>query len=319
LALACIGAVFAAMTVKYRHTRVFKSAQPPFLLVLVLGVITSLSSVVPASLSHLSFEVDDPSRIGQRGMYVALDEMCVAEEWLAELGFTLTASAVFVKLWRIKKLLVNPQLKKIQVNVKEGLAVVGFFVVFDLFVLTVMTIVDPPFYKFEFKYDAEGDIIEDYSTCETGTFGTVCTMTVEVLKIVFLIVGMVIVVQVYALVDAAEYTQVPATTWAVGICMHACVVAGSASSTLLLHTANAEVMLPRFALQYRHSLSYMTFKTSTCANPATPSSPRECWPGLKADFSCAGLPAGAECSHRVQRGQIHCRHRHQLGAGVCFG
>lgn len=90
------------------------ASQPPFLILIVIGVIISISLIFPASIDHDFGMFHDHS---MEGVYTpefhpGLAVMCNLKLWLYCIGFVLTFGALLAKLWRIKVILVNPDLRE---------------------------------------------------------------------------------------------------------------------------------------------------------------------------------------------------------------
>lgn len=79
--------------IKYRQKTIVKSAQPQFLLLLILGIVIMGVSIVPMGL--------DDSVTSIEGASVA----CMVTPWLVVVGFSLTFAALFSKVWRLNRLM----------------------------------------------------------------------------------------------------------------------------------------------------------------------------------------------------------------------
>ena len=102
-----------------REKRIVRVSQPSFLLMLCLGTLVMGSSILPLS-------IDD----GMASQTMC-DAACVAFPWLSSLGFTICFSALFSKIWRIKKIMNNAnKFKRIRVN--EADVMVPFAVLFTV-------------------------------------------------------------------------------------------------------------------------------------------------------------------------------------------
>lgn len=100
---ACAGLVilmalsFAVWVWYNRKTRVVSAMQPFFLLELTLGVLLIGSSLIPMSI--------DDGVTSETGCNIA----CNSWPWLLSVGFIVSLSAIFSKLWRINKIFTNSQ------------------------------------------------------------------------------------------------------------------------------------------------------------------------------------------------------------------
>jgi hypothetical protein len=104
--------------------------------------------------------------VGARGRYPRLDGNCVLQVWFYFLGNALIFGAMISKLWRVTRLLVNPQMRDIRVPLLGFLRYVGALVLVHVALLTAWTIMAPPYYRFEVFQRAQDGFETWHGTCE---------------------------------------------------------------------------------------------------------------------------------------------------------
>ena len=117
----------------YRHAklRVVTAMQPIFLYAICFGIIILAVTIICLSI--------DDSLISPEGC----SQNCVATYWFLSLGFCISVSALFSKLWRINKLFSQQQFRRVQVRERD--VILPFAILFTLnfaFLLT-WTVADP--------------------------------------------------------------------------------------------------------------------------------------------------------------------------------
>lgn len=85
---------FALFVFIYRGTRIISFMQPPFLMVICLGIFIMSSTIVPLSFGDGIISPEQCSN------------MCIAQPWLTSIGMTILFSVLFSKLWWVLRLLV---------------------------------------------------------------------------------------------------------------------------------------------------------------------------------------------------------------------
>ncbi|KAL1524858.1 hypothetical protein AB1Y20_019738 [Prymnesium parvum] len=102
--------LFSIWTIWKRNHPVLKASQPNFLLLVAIGCAISLAAIFPMAKDHADYakynKVDDA--LTGPGHYPDLDSACNMQIWFYCAGFAITYGALFVKLWRIKKIYLNP-------------------------------------------------------------------------------------------------------------------------------------------------------------------------------------------------------------------
>jgi hypothetical protein len=122
---------FALWVRRSRETRIVKTMQPLFLVTICCGVFVLGAVLVPLSI--------DDEIVSNQGCDIA----CISMPWLASIGFTVTFSALFSKLWRINKLFQCQHFRRTKVEEKDVLAPFAVLFTLNLTILVSWTVVDP--------------------------------------------------------------------------------------------------------------------------------------------------------------------------------
>ena len=143
---------FAGFVWYKRKNRVIRGMQPIFLVTLCSGIIIIATSIIPYSL--------EDTLDSQEGRDIA----CMAFPWLLSLGFTVTLSALFAKLWRINKLF--ERFKRITVTVNQTLAVFSVMFGVNFALLLLWTLIDP--LRWEIR-SVQGEDWNKYGVCTSSS------------------------------------------------------------------------------------------------------------------------------------------------------
>jgi len=139
---------FLSWTIYNRERGVVKRSQPVFLLLVNIGCCVISLSILPALVQgEYRYELDEFTKeetdvlnndIGR------LDAACMAVPWLFTVGFIVTFSALFAKIWRIRMIVSRAsQMRRAPVLAKDvALIVVGFTSV-EVILMLIWQLVDP--------------------------------------------------------------------------------------------------------------------------------------------------------------------------------
>ena len=134
--LAVVGTIYCIIWLyQHRKERIIQAHQPEFLFVIGGGILLWEISVIPYSL--------DDSIISARGCSIA----CVTNQWLYNIGFTISFAGLYSKLWRINQIFHNPQFRRISVTVADVLKPFAILFSYTFIILVVWTIIDPPHWE----------------------------------------------------------------------------------------------------------------------------------------------------------------------------
>lgn len=146
-----------------RQTRIVRSSQPYFLIMICVGTLVLGSSIIPLTI--------DDHNSSQR----AADIACMAFPWLLFLGFTTAFSALFSKTWRIHQIFNNAKsFKRIQVRRRD--VILPYFVLMAINIITLLcwTFISPMTYIREPLpgTDDWNRVIATYGMCSSAQSGT---------------------------------------------------------------------------------------------------------------------------------------------------
>ena len=128
MAIAMVLAIFfSAWTFINRKHRIVSLSQPIFLHIICTGTFVMASSIIPRSI--------DDSIASERGCNVA----CMAVPWLLSLGFAITFSALFAKIWRIKTVISNAQhMRRVVVRARDAMRPIAFVFTLNLLIVSIL-------------------------------------------------------------------------------------------------------------------------------------------------------------------------------------
>lgn len=127
---------FSIWVHRNRENRVLRASQPIFLLMLTLGTAVMGFSIIPLGMDDSSMDED------------GCDIACVAFPWLITLGFSITFSALFSKIWRVNQLLkASTSFKRVTVSERDVLVPFAIILFLNVTLLLLMTLLDPPHWQ----------------------------------------------------------------------------------------------------------------------------------------------------------------------------
>ena len=153
MSLSMLGSLFfSAWTHKNKKHRVVQMSQPIFMHLICLGTFIMASAIIPMSI--------DDSLVSERGC----DFACMATPWLFCIGFSITFSALFAKIWRIHTLLSSAMAMRRAV-IREKDASKGIILVFALnaVLLLCWTLIDPLTWTRQYT-----DTTNSYGSCKSN-------------------------------------------------------------------------------------------------------------------------------------------------------
>lgn len=104
----------ASLLVYYRHSRLVKASQPPLIALILVGELVACVRVVIGGSSELGSPV--------------LDGVCTAKFWTGHFAFALTFGSLFIKTWRVNKVLNSQSLKRVKISNNFVLAVMALVI-----------------------------------------------------------------------------------------------------------------------------------------------------------------------------------------------
>ena len=147
------------LVTRYQAESIIHHNQPFFLYIMLLGTAILAFSIYFVSFDEaaLGAEPGDP----EPGF---LDTACTAFPWFLSLGYILIYGALFMKLWRINRVLQCNRARRKTIGVKKVVWPVLLMLVASIVVLTTWTVVEPYEWERAPIYEEEG---ESYGQCES--------------------------------------------------------------------------------------------------------------------------------------------------------
>eukprot|EP00751_Fragilariopsis_kerguelensis_P017588 CAMPEP_0170834594 /NCGR_PEP_ID=MMETSP0734-20130129/1062_1 /TAXON_ID=186038 /ORGANISM="Fragilariopsis kerguelensis, Strain L26-C5" /LENGTH=380 /DNA_ID=CAMNT_0011201215 /DNA_START=879 /DNA_END=2018 /DNA_ORIENTATION=+ len=154
----------AIWTMMNRKTRIVRASQPFFLLMICGGTIILASAIIPIAFDpeyvhspehEVDYLVDLKLTVIDLPEEYALKmkRSCTSTLWLCCIGIAIIFSALFSKAYRINKIMRSSKLcRRIQVRVQDTLIPLGIFLSCNIFILSLLTIMDPIEYEVSVKH-----------------------------------------------------------------------------------------------------------------------------------------------------------------------
>jgi branched-chain amino acid transport system substrate-binding protein len=171
-AIVAVGYVFVAMIlfiaffslgwIYYnRNNTLVNVAQPMFLCLIIAGSVISILSIIPMIAETGYRDSDDIKKV---------DAACMAIPWLWGLGFSITFSALFAKVWRVKKLYkASTAMRHEHVGVKDALFIMVVMVAVETCILLAFQLVSPHHWEREVLNDIDGYSVESVGQCTSDS------------------------------------------------------------------------------------------------------------------------------------------------------
>uniref|UniRef100_A0A7S4DY40 G-protein coupled receptors family 3 profile domain-containing protein n=1 Tax=Lotharella globosa TaxID=91324 RepID=A0A7S4DY40_9EUKA len=174
-----LSATCAIWTCLHRETKIVHAAQAPFLYLICLGCFTS-------SLTLFLLQLDDnpnhPVSVSATGLNIA----CASTVWLYAIGFCLTVSAIYSKLLRTKRLMLQAAKgQQPSTKINPYLLFVCKMLAVETVILVIWTTVDMP--EWTRSCADDGDFCESVGHCSAGLPSIVFIALLLVLHLCYLI------------------------------------------------------------------------------------------------------------------------------------
>uniref|UniRef100_A0A7S3UVV8 G-protein coupled receptors family 3 profile domain-containing protein n=1 Tax=Heterosigma akashiwo TaxID=2829 RepID=A0A7S3UVV8_HETAK len=155
-----------------RKNKIIRYSQPIFMGILVLGCITLTCSLIPLSLDDHHIEYYDIlHNLHLDQDYSALDKACQAVPWLYCTGFAMEFSALFAKVWRLKKIMTQKKLRKVKITTNQLIPVLAGMVGVAVFVMGLWQILAPIHWeRVPVTWDLDGMMTRSYGRCSSDAF-----------------------------------------------------------------------------------------------------------------------------------------------------
>ncbi|KAL7545481.1 hypothetical protein ACHAWF_008832 [Thalassiosira exigua] len=143
---------FAAFVFCHHQQQIVRALQPIFLVTICFGVLVLGTAIVPLSL-------DDETITSQKGC----DIKCMSLPWLIIMGFSISISALFAKLWRINRLFnADNSFRRVQVRAKDVAVPMFILLAINVAILLAWSLVDPLRWH---RFEMDGASWNTYGIC----------------------------------------------------------------------------------------------------------------------------------------------------------
>lgn len=134
----------------FKKRKAVKVSQPIFLHLIAVGCFVMTSSIIPLSVEG-EYRYSYPSTgLPEESLYRTklLDFSCVAVPWLYFIGFSLVFSALFAKIWRIRKIFeAGRSMRRVTVQIKDVMKIIIIIISINVTFLLSWSLVDPLLWK----------------------------------------------------------------------------------------------------------------------------------------------------------------------------
>lgn len=164
---------FFCWTTHFRGSSIIKKSQPIFLHLVNLGCLVIALAIIPSGIQGGYDTILDPVFGTSTEVSANLhnvDAACMATPWLFGVGFSLTFSALFAKVWRIRKIFVNARnFQRVEVQPKDVMKIMVGVLGAEIIVLLVWQLVDPLVWVRTVTLKSDlGYAVESVGTCQNG-------------------------------------------------------------------------------------------------------------------------------------------------------
>ncbi|CAB9529551.1 acid type B receptor subunit [Seminavis robusta] len=167
--------LFSAWTFCYREHPIIKASQPQFLWMIAFGCCVMVTAIIPMLPQGEYRHVQNPLTSRETNIpkpeIIKLDAACMALPWMACLGFTIIFSALFAKIWRIKKIHSHAErFRRQEVIIRDVISIMVVMLVEETAVLLTWSLVDPlQWNRTVLTEDADGYPIESAGSCSSDS------------------------------------------------------------------------------------------------------------------------------------------------------
>jgi len=166
------GVGFACWLYWKRHNQVVRFAQIEFMCLIILGAILITFSLVPLSLDDNGIDYYSLDGILNLGIEVTqLNSACTLVPWLYVSGFALEFSALFSKVWRLKRIFLAKNMKRVSLTFRDMIPNLFICLCVGWVLCAVWTGVAPlQWRRIAVRYDFTGYMVESYAHCSSKQF-----------------------------------------------------------------------------------------------------------------------------------------------------
>ena len=150
---------FAGWTIAKRDVFIVRASQPIFLLLLCLGTFIMGATIIPLS-------IDDEIASTE-----TCDMVCMAAPWFASVGFALIFAALFSKTWRVNRLLLTPNIQRLQLSAFDVMAPLFVILIANFALLGAWTAIHPlRWEREESVFDSFNRVVESRGHCTSDGY-----------------------------------------------------------------------------------------------------------------------------------------------------
>jgi len=193
---AVLGFMFLVWLIFCRKHRLVKKSQPEFLAIFIFGAVCLSSSLIPLSMDDRGvnyYDLDDQVNLSISSP--TLDRACISIPWLYLTGYALQFSALFVKVYRLKRILLSKKLKKVALSFRKMVPIVLGLLVLTWVFCAVWTAYAPLHWeRVASSFNSAGVMIDSYGRCTSIHFQYFFGCIVS-LQVVLLVTGSVLCYQ----------------------------------------------------------------------------------------------------------------------------
>eukprot|EP00522_Entomoneis_paludosa_P007414 CAMPEP_0172454748 /NCGR_PEP_ID=MMETSP1065-20121228/11644_1 /TAXON_ID=265537 /ORGANISM="Amphiprora paludosa, Strain CCMP125" /LENGTH=1032 /DNA_ID=CAMNT_0013207129 /DNA_START=2817 /DNA_END=5915 /DNA_ORIENTATION=+ len=193
----------------YRHkdNTLVRVSQPLFMVLLVVGCVISSMAILPLgaedkdAFSSTTNHLSNGDEVEQSDANISrINASCMTVPWLWGIGFGITFSALFAKVWRVKKLYNSGMaMRRKPVQAREVMMIMVIVVAIEIAILTVWQVVAPLQWEREVLQDVEvGDLrysTESVGQCTSSDGGWWFLMTLVAFNVLCLLYALILCFQ----------------------------------------------------------------------------------------------------------------------------
>jgi len=155
-----------------RSHQVIRFAQIEFMCLIILGAIMVTFSLIPLSLDDSGIEYYSLDGVLNLDVEVPhLNYTCTLVPWLYITGFVLEFSALFAKVFRLKKILLAKQMRKVSLTFRQMVPIVVVCLCVGWFLCALWTGVAPLHWqRMAVTYDSTDYMVDSYAHCTSAQF-----------------------------------------------------------------------------------------------------------------------------------------------------
>jgi len=169
---AFLGLFFICCLIFWKKDRLVKWSQPEFLVLFIFGAVVLSLALIPLALDDKGeeyYNLDDELDLSLN--LTRLNRACVSIPWIYITGFSLEFSALFVKVYRLKRIVLSKRLNKVRLPLHQLLPIILGFLFSSWIICLVWTVRDPLHWKrVPLNFNFDGYMTASYGHCTSDKF-----------------------------------------------------------------------------------------------------------------------------------------------------